>query len=94
MRTLEHEYANLLTLLINDNFVVSKNGSAYKTSDYLGQFHNNVLESTDIGKWAFKEANMELNTELISTLINENSLNEYTVDKNAVSIFNEAKNKK
>ena len=88
-RTLEHEYANLLTLLINDRSVTTDiNDTA--TSGFLRGFHNNILESKDIGKWAFKEANQELLNETYDNMIDERSLNDYTVDIEILKSFNEA----
>ena len=48
-RTLEHEYANLLTLLINDRSVTD-DINATNTTEFLSTFHRNVFESFKYAK--------------------------------------------
>lgn len=85
-RALEHEYANLMVLLINDENL----DGGPSTSDYLKGFHNNVLESGNIPSSVLNKVHGEILNETNKNLFNTMSLNDLTVNNVKMKLFNEA----
>lgn len=84
-RALEHEYANLMVLLINDENL----DGGPSTSDYLKGFHNNVLESGNIPSSVLNKVHGEILNETSKKLFNEMSLNDLTISSTKMKLFNE-----
>lgn len=90
MRSLEHEYANLMTLIIQDEAIAGKN--VQTTSTFLGQFHKNINESATVTPEDIKIVNESMMLETDINLYNEDSLNDHTVDVEILRSFNEDAN--
>lgn len=75
-RSFEHEYANLLVLLISDESV--KGMSDASTSDYLRNFHNNLDQEPALTEGMAMKANKDLLL-VESDLFNFDNLNEMTM---------------
>lgn len=99
-RAFEHEYVNMLALLINNDSIASKN---MNSTDFLSQFHNNIFRNnTDLeinmGSKGVSESYTvknfeEGNIELLKPILNETiSLNDKTRNRYVKKIITEAYN--
>jgi len=88
-RALEHEYANYMVLLINDEGVVDAE-KGKSTAGYLRTFHNNVLESGNLPKSVLENVNAEILNETSNNLFSDINLNDLSINSTKMKIFNEA----